>query len=82
MIIARHTRGMPEVDYQSQDDHCERREVEPVRPVVLERTQEKNEEKKPHVNARRGKGLSMQVRHNLAVNQRLGAYRIVDRRNR
>lgn len=50
---------MPEVDYQPQDDHCERREVEPVRPVVLERTQERSEEKKSHVNAQRGKGLLM-----------------------
>jgi hypothetical protein len=62
MVITKdegHTCGMPEVDYQSQDDHYERREVEPVRLVVLERTQEKSEEKKSHVNARRGKGLLM-----------------------
>ena len=82
VIITRHTRGMPEVDYQPQDDHYKRREVEPVRLVVLERTQEKSERKKRHVNARRGKGLSMQVRHNLALNQRWGAYRTVDRRSR
>jgi hypothetical protein len=36
---------MPEVDYKSQDDHRERREVEPVRLVVLERTQDKRREK-------------------------------------
>ena|SRR6266702_7011290 len=41
-----HTCGMPEVDYKSQDDHCERREVEPVRLEVLERSQDKSEEKK------------------------------------
>ena len=46
VIITRHTRGMPEVDYQPQDDHYKRREVEPVRLVVLERTQEKSERKK------------------------------------
>ena len=45
-ITREHTCGNPEVDYKSQNDHCERREVEPVWPVVLERTQDKSEEKK------------------------------------
>ena len=81
-ITREHTCGNPEVDYKSQNDHCERREVEPVWPVVLERTQDKSEEKKLLVNARRGKALLMRIRHNLAVNQRSGAYQRADRRSR
>lgn len=46
VVIREHTCGMPEVDYKSQDDHSERREVEPVWPVVLERTQDKSDENK------------------------------------
>jgi homoaconitase/3-isopropylmalate dehydratase large subunit len=52
-----HTRGMTEVDDQTQDYHRERREVEPIGLVVLKKLRLAAYSKVKSDNVRRGKYL-------------------------
>ena len=52
-----HTCRVPEIDYKTQDDHRERREVEPVRVEVLWRSRVKSAMANDEWNVQRGKGL-------------------------